>query len=77
MSAPNKPTLPDAMGVNAATLNAMVNGMGAIVMCLARQLSEEKRASLRKDFAQLATGAEARGDTLTETMLITLRDSVR
>lgn len=75
MNTPKTP--PDAMGVNAATLNAMVNGMGAIVLCRARQLSDQQRTSLRKDFAQLAASAEARGDTLTETMLITLRDAVR
>lgn len=68
---------PDALGVNAATLNAMVDGMGAIVMCLARELSVEQRDNVRRNLARLAANAEAQGNTLSETLLITLRDAVR
>ena len=68
---PEKQTVP----VNADTLNTIVDAMGAIVMCLTRQLTPEQRAGFRTDLARLATRAEKDGNTQLETLLMDLRNA--
>lgn len=57
---------------DAATLNAMASAMGAIVMCITRNLSPAQRAAIAQDLAKLAALAEKNGDTALETLLIDL-----
>lgn len=58
--------------VNAATLNAIVEAMGALTMCISRQLPPDKQVAFSMDLARLAAQAESEGDTLLETLLIDL-----
>lgn len=67
----------EQFGVNAETLNAMTSAMGAVVMCMARQLTPEQREAFANDLARLAASAEKRGDTALETMLIDLQTAAR
>lgn len=68
-----KGTLP----MNADTLNAMNDAMGAVVMCLARQLTPEQRLGFANDLATLARAAEANGHTALEMLLIDLQNAAR
>lgn len=67
---PKKETIP----LNAETVNAMVDAMGAITLCLTRQLTADQRTGFRADLARLAVRAEKDGNTTLETLLIDLRN---
>lgn len=70
---PKNETLP----VNADTLNTIVDALGALTMCLTRQLNTEQRTGLRADLARLAKRAETDGNTTLETLLIDLRNAAQ
>ncbi|RYF58461.1 MAG: hypothetical protein EOO27_12490 [Comamonadaceae bacterium] len=54
----------------AETLNAFVEGLGAIVFALVMELPSERRAGFAATIAGLARAAEASGSRLTEAVLI-------
>lgn len=63
-----RPTLP----LNADTLNAMHDAMGALTMCISKQLSPSQRQEFSGDLAKLAQSAERAGRTDLEMILIDL-----
>lgn len=67
---PKKPTMP----LNADTINTLVDAMGAITLCVSRQLTPEQRTAFKSDLARLAIRAEKDGNTTLETLLIDLRN---
>lgn len=60
-----------------ASINAIVSAMGALALCVSRQLNDEQRASFSNDLARLAAQAEMNGDTLLETLLIDMHQVSR
>lgn len=66
-----KQTLP----LDADTVNAMLDAMGALTICLTRQMAPEQRAKFKDDMARLAVNAEKQGLVTLETMLIDLRNA--
>lgn len=58
--------------MNADSVNAIVNAMGALVFATVRQLPAEKQAAFANDLARLAKNEEKRGDLSTETLLLDL-----
>lgn len=68
---PEKQTIP----LNAETVNAMVDAMGALTLCLTRQLNPEQRVGFKADMARLAASSEKNGNTTLETLLIDLRNA--
>ncbi|MFD2754272.1 hypothetical protein [Comamonas terrae] len=59
-----------ALPLNAQSVNAIVNALGALVFATVRQLPEDKRAAFAQDLARLAKNEEKRGDVATETLLM-------
>ena len=64
----NTTTLP----LNAETVNAIVNALGAVVFATVRQLSPEQQAAFAIDLARLAKNEERQGETVSETILLDL-----
>lgn len=60
------------MPLNAESMNAIVNALGALVFATVRQLPEDKQAAFANDLARLAQLEEQRGDLSTETLLMDL-----
>lgn len=60
------------MPLNAESMNAIVNALGALVFATVRQLPEDKQAAFASDLARLAKLEEKRGDLATETLLLDL-----
>lgn len=56
-----KNKLPEAFEPNAETLNAMVDAMGALVMCLAKHMPAQVKGELAGDLARLSANATASG----------------
>lgn len=62
---------------DATTMNAIVSALGALTICLTRQMPPEQRAGFADDLARLAKNAEQNGDTTLETLLIDLHRAAR
>lgn len=62
---------------DATTMNAIVSAMGALTICLTRQMTPEQKAGFANDLARLAKNAEQAGDTVLETLLIDLHRAAR
>jgi hypothetical protein len=62
---------------DSATMNAIVDAMGALAMVLTHRLPAEQRETMANDLARLARKAEEQGNTLLETLLIDLQRAVR
>lgn len=60
------------MPLNAESMNAIVNALGALVFATVRQLPEDRQAAFANDLARLAQLEEQRGDLSTETLLMDL-----
>lgn len=60
------------MPLNAESMNAIVNALGALVFATVRQLPAENQAAFANDLARLAQLEEQRGDLSTETLLMDL-----
>ena len=58
------------MPMNAESMNAIVNALGALVFATVRQLPEDKQAAFASDLARLAQNEERQGQTATETILM-------
>ena len=54
-------TLPDAFPADAETMNALVDAMGALVMCLTKRMPLEDKAALALDLARLSANSTASG----------------
>jgi hypothetical protein len=67
---------PEVQAVTAATLNTLVDAIGALTMCLAQQLTPPQRDGLRNGLARIAAQAEADGNTPLESLLIDLHRAV-
>ena len=61
-----------ALPLNAETVNAIVNALGAVVFATVRSLPPEQQAKFASDLARMAKSEELRGDTATESLLIDL-----
>lgn len=61
--------------LNADTVNAIVNALGAVVFATVRALPAEQRAKFANDLAAMARVEERNGDTTTETLLISLHSA--
>jgi hypothetical protein len=53
--------LPEAFPADAETINALVDAMGALVMCLAKHMPPEVKAELASDLARLSANSTASG----------------
>ncbi|OGT03316.1 MAG: hypothetical protein A2143_08080 [Gallionellales bacterium RBG_16_57_15] len=60
---------------NADTINAPVNGMGALVFALVRQLSPEQQKAFQKDLMALSNARNKIGDTTAGTLILDLASS--
>ena len=58
------------MPMNAESMNAIVNALGALVFATVRQLPADKQAAFANDLARLAQNEERQGQTATETILL-------
>lgn len=58
--------------LNAESMNAIVNALGALVFAAVRQLPADKQAAFANDLAKLAKNEEKRGDLATEALLLDL-----
>lgn len=56
----NQP-LPETLPADADTINAIVDAMGALVICLAKRLQPEDKAALARDLAKLSANSTASG----------------
>lgn len=56
--------LPDAFPADADTINALVDAMGGLVMCLAKRLPAEDKTALAIDLAKLSANSTASGRPL-------------
>jgi hypothetical protein len=54
-------TLPDSFPPDAETINAIVDGLGALVICLAKQMPPKAKAELASDLARLSASSTASG----------------
>lgn len=66
----------DKFAPNADTLNAITSAMGALAMCITRNLEPAQRQAIASDIARLAAAAEKSGDTTLETLLIDMHRAV-
>lgn len=62
---------PQTLPMNAETMNAIVDALGGLTMCIAKQLAPEQKAGLASDLARLsaqmhATGQVASGRVLAD-----------
>lgn len=62
---------------DAETMNALISAMGALTMCMTRQMTPAQRAGFADDLARLAKNAEQSGDALLETLLIDMHRAAR
>ena len=58
-------------------MNAVIDGMGAIVLVLLEQMEPEQRERAAKGFARLAAVAEAEGNITLETLLISMNKAAQ
>jgi len=62
MNKDNTPNnLPETFPLDAQTINAIVDGMGALVICLAKQMPPKAKAELASDLARLSASSTASG----------------
>lgn len=55
---------PQTFPADAETINALVDGMGALIICLANQMNPEQKQRLASDLARLSASATASGKTI-------------
>lgn len=56
----NQP-LPETLPADADTINAIVDAMGALVICLAKRMPAEDKTALARDLAKLSANSTASG----------------
>ena len=57
----DKNELPQKFAADSETMNALVDAMGALVMCMAKHMSPEVKAELASDLARLSANSTASG----------------
>lgn len=57
----NDDQLPSTFAADAETINALVDAMGALVMCMAKHMPPEVKAELASDLARLSANSTASG----------------
>lgn len=57
----NVKPLPESFPVNAESINTIVDGMGALVLCLTRHMPLDAKNALASDLARLSASATASG----------------
>lgn len=67
----------ETLPINAETLNAMFDSLGAVVMALSEVLTPEQKQAFAHNLSRLAINAEKGGNTTLETMLIDLQQAAR
>lgn len=67
----------ETMPLNADTANAIVDALGALTMCMSRQLNPAQRTAFKADMEKIAVLAEKNGNTTLETLLIDLRNAAK
>jgi hypothetical protein len=59
----NENTTPQPLPADAESINAIVDALGALVICLAKQMPAEAKDALASDLARLSATATATGKT--------------
>lgn len=54
-------SLPESFPANAESINTIVDGLGALVLCLAKHMTPEAKATLASDLARLSANGTASG----------------
>lgn len=62
---------------NAETMNALIDGLGALTLVLLSRMPLEVREAAAQDFARLAASAEGEGNLTLETLLMDLHRAAR
>ena len=61
---PTPAQLPETFPADAEAINAIVDAMGALVICLAKRMPSEAKAALASDLARLSANSTASGRPL-------------
>jgi hypothetical protein len=56
--------LPDTFAADADTINAVIDAMGGLVMCMAKHMPPDVKAALASDLARLSANSTASGRPL-------------
>lgn len=64
-----KPNEAQPLPLTAETVNAIVDALGALTMCLSKQLAPEQKAALAHDLARLSAQMHATGQVATGRVL--------
>lgn len=67
----------NSIPLNADSLNAIVNALGALVFATVRQLPADKQEAFATDLARLARNEERQGNLTTETLLLDMHRAAR
>jgi hypothetical protein len=63
--------------LNAESMNAVVDAIGALVFATVRQLPADRREAFAIDLARLARNEERQGNLMTETLLLDMHRAAR
>lgn len=67
----------NSIPLNADSLNAIVNALGALVFATVRQLPADRQEAFATDLARLARNEERQGNLMTETLLLDMHRAAR
>lgn len=67
----------NSIPLNADSLNAIVNALGALVFATVRQLPADRQEAFATDLARLARNEEQQGNLMTETLLLDMHRAAR
>jgi len=67
----------NSIPLNADSLNAIVNALGALVFATVRQLPADRQEAFAIDLARLARNEERQGNLMTETLLLDMHRAAR
>jgi uncharacterized protein (DUF4213/DUF364 family) len=67
----------NSIPLNADSLNAIVNALGALVFATVRQLPTDRQEAFAIDLARLARNEERQGNLMTETLLLDMHRAAR
>lgn len=67
----------NSIPLNADSLNAIVNALGALVFATVRQLPADRQDAFATDLARLAHNEERQGNLMTETLLLDMHRAAR
>jgi hypothetical protein len=67
----------NSIPLNADSLNAIVNALGALVFATVQQLPADRQEAFATDLARLARTEERQGNLMTETLLLDMHRAAR